>query len=142
MTNKLFTAEGFWKKGAVLVRIITGIIILVHGLQLFDQEAMKSYGEWLGSLGVPAPETMAFLGKGAELAGGISLILGLLTRWMMIPLIITMVVIIFVMGKSEPLGNDQHPFLLLLLFLFYCLAGPGKWSLDYWLFDRVKNINQ
>jgi uncharacterized membrane protein YphA (DoxX/SURF4 family) len=142
MRKKLFTSTGFWENGTVLVRVLAGIIITIHGWQVFDAEGMNGYAGWLSGLNIPAASTMAYLGKWAELVGGVSLILGLLTRWLMIPLIITMVVIIFMMGQSDPLGEDQHPFLLLLIFLFYCLAGPGKWSLDHLIFDRTKFVTE
>jgi len=136
--SKIFTATGFWENGTVVIRVLAGIIMFKAGLQILDNDAMNGYSSWLASLGFPAPRFMAYLGKWAELLGGASLILGFLTRWLMIPLIITMAVIIFIMGQSDPLGEDQHPFLLLMISLFYCLAGPGKWSLDFMLFDRNK----
>src|SRR5688572_1795962 len=97
MAKKILTARGFWEEGTVIVRVIAGIIIFQFGLQLFDNEGMKGYMGWLTDLGFPLPGTMASLGKWAELIGGASLILGFLTRWLMIPLIITMAVIIFIM---------------------------------------------
>lgn len=143
MSKRIFTSRGFWENGTIIIRIIAGVIITRFGWQVFDEEGMKGYAGWLGDLNFPAPQAMAYLGKWAELIGGISLVLGFMTRWLMIPLIITMGMIVFVMGKADPMGDDQHPFLLLLIFLFYCLAGPGPWSLDHLLFDRKKiNIDQ
>ncbi len=141
MAKKILTARGFWEEGTVIIRVIAGIIIFQFGLQLFDNEGMKGYTGWLTDLGFPMPDTMASLGKWAELIGGASLILGFLTRWLMIPLIITMAVIIFIMGQADPFGDDQQAFLLMLVFIYYCLAGPGKWSLDYFLFDRKQILN-
>ncbi|MER2491750.1 HvfX family Cu-binding RiPP maturation protein [Catenovulum sediminis] len=54
---------------------------------------------WFGNaewgLGLPFPILLAFLATAAELIGGILLLLGLLTRLVSIPLIITMLVAIF-----------------------------------------------
>jgi uncharacterized membrane protein YphA (DoxX/SURF4 family) len=51
---------------------------------------------WFGNpdwgLGLPFPTLMCFLAVGAEIFGSISLLLGLGTRWMSIPLMITMLV--------------------------------------------------
>ena len=138
MSNRFLTSKGFWFHGTIVIRILAGIIITKYGLQVFDEDGMNGYTGWLKDIGVPAPKAMAYIGKWAELLGGISLILGIFTRWLMIPLVLTMAVIIFVMGKADPIGDDQHPFLLLLIFLFFCLAGPGKWSLDYLFFDAKK----
>ena len=55
--------------------------------------------EWFGNdewgLGLPFPELMAGLATGTELLGAVLLLLGLATRWISIPLIITMLVAIF-----------------------------------------------
>jgi len=52
--------------------------------------------EWFGNpdwgLGLPLPELMAFLAASTETVGAVLLLLGLLTRWVSIPLMITMVV--------------------------------------------------
>ena len=45
-----------------------------------------------GSLGLPFPEVMAALAAGTEFFGGILLIVGLATRWVSIPLMVTMLV--------------------------------------------------
>ena len=51
---------------------------------------------WFGNpdwgLGLPFPAVLAFLAVGAEILGSVSLLLGLGTRWMSIPLMITMAV--------------------------------------------------
>jgi putative oxidoreductase len=51
---------------------------------------------WFGNpdwgLGLPAPELMAFLATGAEVAGAIALLIGLGVRWMCVPLMVTMIV--------------------------------------------------
>lgn len=52
--------------------------------------------EWFGNpdwgLGLPFPEVMAFLAASTETVGAVLLVLGLLTRWISVPLMITMVV--------------------------------------------------
>lgn len=52
--------------------------------------------DWFGNadygLGLPLPWLMAFLATSTELAGAILLTLGLATRWISIPLMITMIV--------------------------------------------------
>jgi putative oxidoreductase len=55
--------------------------------------------EWFGNaewgLGLPFPAVMAFLATAAELAGAVSLALGLALRWMCIPMMCTMLVAAF-----------------------------------------------
>ncbi|GGW76930.1 HvfX family Cu-binding RiPP maturation protein [Alteromonas halophila] len=61
--------------------------------------AFESTSAWFGSsdwgLGLPFPDIMASLAIAAEAGGGIFLLLGLLTRLVSIPLIVTMLVAIF-----------------------------------------------
>jgi len=55
-----------------------------------DTAAWFGNPEW--GLGLPMPEVMAALAAGTEFFGGIALILGLATRWISIPLMVTMIV--------------------------------------------------
>ncbi|CAA0115373.1 HvfX family Cu-binding RiPP maturation protein [Zhongshania aliphaticivorans] len=52
--------------------------------------------EWFGNsdwgLGLPFPYLMAFMATAAELGGAVLLLLGLATRWISIPLAVTMIV--------------------------------------------------
>lgn len=137
--KRIFTSEGLWLHGIAIIRCICGAIMIKYGLEVFDQKAMQGYTDWLTDLHFPAPRFLAWLGKLAELAGGVSLVLGLLTRWMMIPLAITMFVITFIMMEGKIFSSDQHTFLLLLCSLIFCFIGSGKWSFDYLLFDMKRN---
>jgi putative oxidoreductase len=55
--------------------------------------------DWFGNadygLGLPFPLVMAFLATATELVGGILLLIGLATRWVSIPLMVTMLVAAF-----------------------------------------------
>ena len=130
------TSKGLWENGISLIRILTGVMMAYHGIETFDAEKMQNYTKWMTELQFPAPQVMAYLGKGTEFFGGVLLALGLFTRFAIIPLSITMLVIPFFMGKGKIFSDDQHPFLFVLLFLTFLFGGTGKWSLDYWLFDR------
>lgn len=46
-------------------------------------------------LGLPFPFLLAFLATAAELVGGVFLLIGLATRWVSIPLMVTMLVAVF-----------------------------------------------
>jgi putative oxidoreductase len=134
--KKHLTSEGVWYNGISLIRILVGLMMAYHGTETFDAAKMTDYGKWLGDLHFPNPQLMAYLGKGTEFFGGVFLALGLFTRFATVPLSITMLVISFFMGKGKIFMDDQHPFLFVLLFLVFFFVGAGKWSLDYWLFDK------
>ena len=136
MLRQLLTSDGLYKNFLAVIRAIAGIIIAKYGLEVFKADGMKGNFDWLTDLHMPAPHFMAYLGKLTELIGGGLLAIGLFTRLVTIPLIINMGVIIFFMGKGNIWGDEQLPFLLLLLFAVFFFTGAGKWSVDHWLFDR------
>lgn len=136
MLKKLLEPNALWAPGLTLVRIIVGGIIISFSFEMFDPENMKGYTEWLDKVNMPAPSLMAYVGKVAELVGGVLLVLGLFTRLASIPLIITMFVINFIMSNGD-LRNTS--FLLLLLFAVFLFAGGGKYSLDEVIRKRKKN---
>lgn len=77
--------------------------------------------EWFGNpdwgLGLPFPGLLALLATATELVGAFLLAIGLLTRWISIPLIVTMLVAIFsvhiengwqaIADTSAPFANQQ-----------------------------------
>ena len=84
--------------GPLLLRLFLAPIMIPGGLD----QILASFDDtvaWMGNpdwgLGLPFPELMVTLAAGTELIGGILLVLGLATRWIAIPLIITMLVAIF-----------------------------------------------
>jgi uncharacterized membrane protein YphA (DoxX/SURF4 family) len=50
---------------------------------------------WFGSIGIPFPAVGAFLAGWTEVLGAVLLVLGLATRWISIPLMVTMLVAAF-----------------------------------------------
>lgn len=82
---------------ALLLRLYLVPIFWSAGMHKFS--AFTDTVDWFGNadygLGLPLPWLMAFLATSAELAGAVLLALGLFTRWISIPLIITMLVAIF-----------------------------------------------
>ena len=79
---------------AVLLRFYLAPIFWMAGTQKLSH--FSDTVEWFGNpdwgLGLPIPWVMAFLATGTELVGSIFLVLGFATRWISIPLTITMIV--------------------------------------------------
>lgn len=124
--------------GFTLARVISGIIFIWFGLEIFSDEQMSGYTQWLTDIKFPLPAFMAYLGKVAEFLGGLSLVFGLFTRWFCIPAMFTMFVITFIMGESDIRSSS---FMLLLLGLVFLSAGAGPWSLDHYKLNKGKNKN-
>lgn len=129
-------STGSFPAGLVLARVITGILLLRVGWEIQSTDKMSGYVQWLTDIHFPMPATMAYAGKLAELAGGLSFVIGFFVRWTSIPVMITMAVITFILGDGNFMSDS---FLLLLLaWVFFC-KGAGIWSLDNKLFSGKKS---
>jgi len=139
MLKQFFSWKPLWQEtGLTLIRLLVGSFMIYHGAEVFEQEKMDGYTKWLTDLKFPSPELMAYLGKGIEFAAGLLFTVGLFTRLAIIPLVGTMLIIAFGMGHGKIFMDDQHPFNFVLLFLVIFFTGPGRFSLDYYLFGRKK----
>ena len=137
MLKKIVSVKPFGLDALAIVRIFTGILMLVHGKVVFDSEMMKGMAGSLGSeLGLPFPLLMAYLAKGSEFFGGLLFALGLFTRFTTMPLLITMAVAVFGSHHGQITGDGEHAFLFLLIFAAYFFIGSGKWSIDYLIKKR------
>lgn len=138
MTQHFFSPERkiWFEPGIALIRIITGSLMVYHGYEVFDNKLMLDYAKWLTDLHFPNPALMAYLGKGSEFAAGICITIGMFTRLAVWPMILTMLLIIFGMGHGKIFYEDQHPFLFVLIGLFLFFNGPGKYSVDQYLYAQ------
>ena len=132
MFKKLSSVKPFSVDVLGIIRIIVGILMLLHGKMVFDTQVMNGMAESLSKdMGMPLPLLMAYLAKGSEFFGGLLFALGLLTRFVSIPLIITMAVAVFGAHHGEITGEAEHAFLFLLVFAAFFFIGSGKLSADY-----------
>ena len=134
--RRFFSSSPYWPGGILAaVRIITGLLMIYHGYEVFDDEKMKVYFGWDVFQKLPAPVLMIFIGKIVELVAGILLVIGLFTRIGALLLVFVMIYITFFIGQGKFWYEDQHPFLFILLSLIFLFIGGGKYSLDHILFS-------
>lgn len=81
----------------LLLRFFLAPIFISAGLTKFTdfENTVTWFGNTEWGLGLPFPWFMAFLAVAAELVGGFLILFGLATRYITIPLMVTMVVAIF-----------------------------------------------
>ena len=112
----------------LLLRVPAGLFLMQYGWEKFSK-----YNEWSATfpdpLGVGSPVSLA-LAVLAELFCAGFLVLGLFSRFVLVPLIINMTVIALIVHASE------HALTFLFIFLALFLTGPGKYSLDRFLLKR------
>jgi putative oxidoreductase len=122
--------------GLTLLRMIVGIFMIYHGREIFIASKMDDYLQWDMFKNSSSGKLLVYIGKGAELAGGILLLIGLFTRIAALILIGTMSYISFFVGHGKIWDDDQHPFLFVLLAMVFLFIGGGRFSIDYLLFKK------
>lgn len=125
---------------SLLLRVLGAFgIIYGHGLGKFQRIISGDETQFLDPIGI-GMENSFYLAFFAEFLCGILLLLGLLTRWATIPLMITMLVVIFAVHWGDPFAKKEIPMLYLAIFSAILLIGPGKFSLDRLIRNRKKTI--
>lgn len=114
---------------SLLLRLALGSYMLVnHGLpkwRTFDEKSQEFYS-FLG-LGSEASLVLAIF---AEVICAVLVIIGLGTRWAVIPLAVTMLVAIFGVHFADPVTKWELPLIYLTGFAALFLLGSGRFSVD------------
>ena len=135
---------------------MVGAVFLVEGILKFLHPDELGAGRF-EKIGIPMPHAMGPFVAGVETVCGALLVIGLLSRWAAIPLLIDICVAIlstkipillghgfstFTLPKLSRYGflsmmhEGRADFCMLLGLLFLLTSGPGCWSLDRWLFRK------
>lgn len=136
--KRFFSSSPIWQNGGlILIRWIMGAFLIWHGWEIFNTAKMNEYTGW-DVFKPSSAKLLVYAGKAAELAAGILFLLGLFTRIAALLTAGTMAYIAFFIGKGIIWNNDQHPFLFVLLAGVFFFTGPGKFSVDHYLFTKNK----
>ncbi len=119
---------------SLLLRIGLGVLMIPHG-----------YGKYL-KFDTLSGRFMDFMGLGSEISLGLAifselvcsilLVVGLTTRGIIIPLIITMLTAAFVAHAGDPLSDKEHSLLYLIGYGAIFIMGAGRYSLDAMIFKK------
>jgi putative oxidoreductase len=128
---------------AISQSILLLAIRLLYGSQFFmtgKGKLMNLEGTtaFFTELNIPAPAFHAVLVGSIEMVGGALLVLGLGTRFVSIPLSISMVVAYLTAHREDAFKSvddftSQTPYQFLLACLLLMAFGPGRVALDRWL---------
>lgn len=130
-------ALAFPELGPTVLRVITGVVMAVHGWQKITN-GVDGFAGFLEQLALPAPMVLAYVVTVLELGGGLLLVAGLLSRLMGLLLAIYMLFTSFYVkvGKlGVPMIADQGTgweldIVLFAAFVAIVLLGPGLLSID------------
>jgi putative oxidoreductase len=123
-----------------VLRVILGFLFAAHGWQKFTEWTIAGTQASFSKMGVPAADIMAPAVAFLELAGGVALILGILTRVVAALLVLDMLGALFLVHAPAGVfaANGGYELVLLLAAAAFALAltGPGRLSVDRALFGR------
>lgn len=113
----------------LFLRVVFGILIIVKHGYMKVQNFATLQTQFYNFLGLGSKTTL-ILAILAEMLCALFVVLGLFTRFSVIPLIFTMLVAIFGADKGKPMIESELALLYLGTFVTLLLCGPGKISID------------
>ncbi len=152
LTRMVLTGARNWEWLPILVaRFSLGLFFAVSGYnKLFVHEKHVDLIHLMTEIGMPFPEFMALFLACVEFFGGIMLMVGLFSTFVSIALIIAMIVAIITVEIEHVIPKGIGPldwmswFLYLpqvmyvILFGWLITTGPGKYSLDHCLAEKLE----
>lgn len=137
ISTKYHSLVGHLEKSAAAPLLLLRLVLAYgfYGPAKMKWKDINSVIDWFGSIGIPAPAFNAYLTAGTEALGVVLLVLGLGTRLIVIPLVITMLVAIktvhWTNGFEAADNGFEIPLYYIIMLLTLLIYGPGKWSVDY-----------
>jgi putative oxidoreductase len=120
--------------GLLILRIGISFFMVHHGYEKL-QSLLAGSTDFPDPLHVGGQMSLA-LTVFAEFFCSILLILGLFTRFALVPLIICMLVIVLVVSAKESLSDKEHALLFLVAYVALLCTGAGKFSVDGFMARR------
>ena len=124
-------------KAVVLIRVLAGWVFLSEGIQKFLFPDALGVGRFT-KIGIPWPHVLAPFVGAVEIVCGTLVLLGLMTRFAVVPLLGVITVALYSTkiatfakaGLWSTLHEARTDVSMLLALIFLLLVGGGNWSLD------------
>ena len=119
----------------LIARVTLGALLVFHGTnKVFG--GVSGLASHLSALGWPLSGVQAILASYTEFLGGIFLVVGLLTRVSAALNVGLFTIIFFVYHGSDSFSDKESALVYLVLSVIVLLLGPGKISVDNFLFRK------
>lgn len=112
-----------------VARIFIGVAMITHGFPKLMQLLSGKEIEFINFFGI-GKKTSLILAVLAEVLCSLFLIMGLFTRIVTIPLIITMLVAAFMVHGNDAFEKQELSLLYLTIYFILLITGPGNLSID------------
>ncbi|RXF67769.1 DoxX family protein [Arcticibacter tournemirensis] len=130
----------------IIIRLMVGAVFLSEGIQKFIFADKLGAGRF-EKIGLPEPDFLGYFVGTFEIACGLLVLLGFLTRLAAIPLLSIMLVALTATkvklvaedGFWSMLHDSRTDWSMLLGSIFLLIMGGGKWSIDRILWKKQKN---
>jgi putative oxidoreductase len=109
-----------------------GLMLVQHGIPKLEKLFWGDPSKFADPIGIGAPASLALVVL-AEFLCAIFIVLGLLTRFSVVPLLIAMAVAVFIVHGADPLADKEMGLMYLVVFVAILIGGPGYYSMDQML---------
>lgn len=122
----------------LLLRLLVGVF-LIWGTQdnVLSFERMEEFAHFLAERGTPYPLFSAFLSAYAQFLCGFLILVGLLTRWAGVVMVIHFGVAIVIAHLGQDFRGMFPPLILMFTSAYFIVHGAGKLAVDNWLSARL-----
>jgi len=118
--------------GLLAIRLLSGGMMLTHGLPKFDRLFGEGPVKFADPFGL-GPEISLGLVLFAEVGCSLLVMAGFKTRWATLPLLFTMLMAAFYAHGSDPFSDKELSLLFFTVFLSVLISGGGRLSADGWM---------
>jgi putative oxidoreductase len=120
--------------GLLVMRVVAGLVFFMHGYQKLFDNGLSATQAGFDGMGAPLPDITAVLVTFLELAGGLALIAGVLTRIVGLLLAVDMIAAFAIVHQENGFfaanGGFELVFLLTGTAIALALTGPGAYAID------------